>query len=75
MATISENGQTATATGYFQSVYAVQGFQLAGPQHRADNFQGTILYYFEVTGNEFVTFLRLKKVKNFIHFAKIILVQ
>jgi hypothetical protein len=34
--------------GAMKNIYAIHGFPISGPDFRADNFQGTILYYYEL---------------------------
>jgi hypothetical protein len=50
-ARIAPNGLKASAKGYHQCVFAEKGFLISGADCRrqsADNFPGTILYYYEV---------------------------
>jgi hypothetical protein len=50
---VATNGLNASSTNGFANVFAVHPFPISGPHYRADDFPGTILYYYEVKGRLF----------------------
>jgi hypothetical protein len=50
-ATVAADGLSVNIRNGFPNVFAVQPFLISGPLCRADEFPGTICYYYEVKGD------------------------